>query len=82
MYGGVLLRFNGENEATAVRYVQQIKGDEAMEKRGLFEPGRVFVQKGGGKIRGGEKGGWAEREQIAHRSRGEGASETSSREGV
>lgn len=45
MYGGVLLRFNGENGATAVRYVQQIKGDEAMEKRGLFEPGRVFVQK-------------------------------------
>lgn len=45
MYGGVLLRFNGENGATAVRYVQQIKGDEAMEKRGLFEPGRGFVQK-------------------------------------
>ena len=44
MHGGVLLRFNGENGTTAVRYVQQIKGDAAMEQRGLFEPGHVFVQ--------------------------------------
>ena len=65
MYGGVLLRFNGENGATAVRYVQQIKGDEAMEKRGLFEPGRVTARRTRGG-RGGSVGtagrrGWAMR---------------------